>query len=166
MEDERKAQDAFLTKRCEHLQPAVEPVAPQLFPTPVSPSPEEVNDITSHTHLPSAKWCEECVMARAQDAPHSMPKANTPERLRLFALDSFFPKREATVVPPRTNLQQTWLQLMRTRGASRRARCECGVSQRATKSILDRLVADVGETEASLSTLPKLWSKSRRKLMF
>ena len=55
MEYEPKAQDAFLTGRREHLQSAVEPVAPQLLPTPIPPSLEEVKR-HQVTHLPSAKW--------------------------------------------------------------------------------------------------------------
>ena len=84
MECEREAEDAFLTKRREHLQSPVELVAPQLLPTPVPPSLKEVKR-HKVTHLPPAKCWDQCVVARAPDAPHSMPKANTPERLSVFA---------------------------------------------------------------------------------
>ena len=122
------------------------------------------SDIRSH--FPSAKWSEQCVMARAPDALHSMPKANTLETSRA-SFDFCFLKT-AGDYGARVNLQQTCLHLVRTRGASNPFRVllqgDFGIlyrdvvevwmkedkkrvrrkSKGATKVTLDRPVADVG----------------------
>ena len=61
---ERKAQDAFLTEKKRASANG------QLLQTPMPPSLVEVkrHHVTSHT-LPSARRCEQCLMARAPDAP-------------------------------------------------------------------------------------------------
>ena len=99
----KRAQEDFLARRRAELQSAVDPVAPQLMPVPVPPSPEEVKQHRI-THLPSARWCEQCVMARGQETPHARPAKDAEERLPVFAFDFCFIKTGGDTIPTEDEL--------------------------------------------------------------
>ncbi|CAK0870594.1 unnamed protein product [Prorocentrum cordatum] len=56
-----------------------DPVEPKQLPVPKAPSAEEERQHRL-THLPAAPWCEECVRAKAPDAPHSLVRLEDSEQ--------------------------------------------------------------------------------------